>query len=244
MTYSPEEASHDLKLIADNTASFETRARLEHHLLTLLREKGNEAVATFLYSLPEHDFKSVDDSISELETQFVTTGSSPRHFVVTTFRSPHLASVNVTIEDESSAPPEPDPRHRAFYEVWESLLGIPDSEVSRLDPERKAVFLVGLLEAEVMNGGIGQYLSNTDGAHLEDTVRCLLEIGAEKACAILMEAAKLGMGSESYGAAWASKSRDFERLDDQFMESGEDLAGLTAEVFIDRSTRSRGSDTQ
>jgi hypothetical protein len=33
MTYGPDEASHDLTLIRQSTASFEVRVRLEHFLL-------------------------------------------------------------------------------------------------------------------------------------------------------------------------------------------------------------------
>ena len=38
--------------------------------------------------------------------------------------------------------------------------------------------------------------------------------------------------AESYGAAWESKSAELERLDDEFLKSGEDLAGLTADVYF------------
>ena len=123
------------------------------------------------------------------------TSSSPRS-------SAHPASVDIGVEDGSKVTPDPDPRHRSFYEVWESTLGLADAEVDGLDSRRKAVFYVGLLEAEVMNGGLGQYLSNTDGAHLDATLRCLAEIGALRRAALLAEAARVGARAESSGAAW------------------------------------------
>ena len=58
MAYGPEEASRDLTLVGEESASFEVRARLEHHLLSLLREQGCAGVAAFLQSLPEHHFIS------------------------------------------------------------------------------------------------------------------------------------------------------------------------------------------
>ncbi len=232
MTYGVDDVSRDLTRMLEGTASFDERARLEHHLLALLRADGSEAVAALLDSLPAHDFRSVDDDLSEYEARFVTAGPGPRHLVVATYLATEIQWVNVTVEDSSIEQPEPDPRHQAFYDVWESLLGISDSDVAGLDPTRKAVFLMALLEAEVMNGGLGQYLTNTDGTHLEDTVRCLAEIGAERTRAILLKAAALGAEAKSYVAAWESKSEEFERLDGQFMGSGEDLAILTADVFL------------
>ena len=232
MTYGADDVSGDLTRILEGTASFDERARLEHHLLTLLRADGSDAVAALLHALPAHDFRSADDDLTEYEARFVTTEPGSRHLVVATYLAPEIVWVNVTVEDASIEPAEPDPRHQAFYEMWESLLGMSDSEVASLDPTRKAVFLIALLEAEVMNGGLGQYLTNTDGVHLEETVRYLAEIGAQQTRTILLEAAALGAAAESYMAAWESKPDDFERLDSQFMDSGEDLAILTAETFM------------
>jgi hypothetical protein len=232
MTYGADDVSDDLTRVLEGTASFDERARLEHHLLTLLRADGGDAVAALLHSLPAHDFRSVDDDLTEYEARFVTAGPGPRHLVVATYLAPEVMWVNVTVEDTSVEPAEPDPRHQAFYDMWESLLGVSDSEVAKLDPVRKAVYLMARLEAEVMNGGLGQYLTNTDGVLLEDTVRCLGAIGARRTRAILLEAAALGAEAASYVAAWESRSKDFERLDGQFMDSGEDLAILTAEAFL------------
>jgi hypothetical protein len=145
VTYGPEEASCDFTLLSEGAASFEVRAQLEHHLLDLLRAQGTEAVTAFLQALPEHDFRLALEGTSEPEARYVTAGPGSSRLIVETFLGPDHASVNVTEEDESSEPPAPHPRHRKFHEVWESLLGIPNSAVAELDPERRAVFLVGLL---------------------------------------------------------------------------------------------------
>ncbi len=186
-------------------------------------------MAALLRSLPDHTFKRLDDGASAQDASYLSVGSDSPDILVATSLGPHLASVNVAIAVD---PPDPYPHHRAFYEVWESLLGISDSAVTQLDSKRRAVFLIGLLEAEVMNGGLGQYLTNTDGVYLEDTIQCLASIGAERTRAIVVEAGKLGAAAESYVVAWESKSKDFERLDDEFLASGEDLAGLTAGTFL------------
>jgi len=86
--------------------------------------------------------------------------------MVTICLADNVVSVNVALEDMVVQPQEQDPRHTAFYEMWEYLLGIPDSAVAELEESRRAVFLIGLFEAEVINGGLGQYLANTEGAHL------------------------------------------------------------------------------
>lgn len=232
MTYGPDGVARDMAKIRDDTASFEERAQLEYYIFTTLQERGIEAVTALLQSLTDHDFALVDDRTVEFETRYVSRRPDGQDIVVTIFAGPHSTSVNVTLADPAVVVPEPDPRHQAFYEVWESLLGLPDSAVAELDPKRQAVFLVGLLEAEVMNGGLGQYFANTDGVYLEPTVACLARIEAKKTRAILMAAAKLGAGAETWGAVWESKSEELERLDDAFLESGDDLAGLTTDVYF------------
>jgi hypothetical protein len=67
-----------------------------------------------------------------------------------------------------------------------------------------------------MNGGLGQYLTNTEGVHLSETVACLERIGANKTRELLMAAAKLGSQAESYIAAWDDEPEAFSRLDDKF----------------------------
>lgn len=232
MEYGPEHASDALNSIARGTASFETRAQLEQHLLSVLRRRGIDGVSAFLKSLPGYDFTTEGAVSGDEEGRFAALGPDARRLIVTTFRRPHLASVNVEVEDESAST-QPDPRHRAFYDIWEGMVGLGVSHVRSLDPPRQAVFYVALLEAEVMNGGLGQYLTNTDGAYVDATLRCLAEIGASRTAAILAEAARVGEAAESYAAAWEANPEIFERLDEAFLASDEDLAGLTADKFLD-----------
>jgi hypothetical protein len=108
-------------------------------------------VSAFLGSLPAHDVTA--ESTGSEDGRLIVRGRDSRRLVITTYLGPDLASVNIGIEADSGVAPEPDPRHRAFYEIWEGMLGLGDSEVEALDGRRRAVFYVGLLEAEVMNGG-------------------------------------------------------------------------------------------
>jgi hypothetical protein len=233
MTYGANEVQRDLALVREGAASFEVRARLEQHLLEQLRTLGTKGVAELLLSLPDYNFSPGADATTGSDASYVSGDESGPHLVIAMHASPDLVWVNVTVEELSSSREEQDPRHRAFYALWEDMLGLPDAKVAELDPARKAVFLIGLLEAEVMNGGLGQYLTNTNGVHFDGTIRCLTRIGAEKTRMLLIEAKKLASDADSYVAAWESKSSDFSRLDEQFLESGEDLVGLTADVFLD-----------
>lgn len=234
-TLDRNKASNTLNLIASGMASFESKAQLENHLLNLLRRNGMEGVSAFLKSLPNQNFEHKNTGLMPGQDRYVAAGGGGQRLVITTFLGPHSASVSVDVESNSDIVAEPDPRHRAFYGIWESLLGLDDSEIAGLDTSQKAVFYIGLLEAEVMNGGLGQYLSNTNGVHLDATLRCLSEIGAARTASILAEAAQLGSSAESFTVAWDSNTEVFEKLDEKFLASGEDLAGLTADTFLDKA---------
>lgn len=230
--YGPEEVSRDLTQILEGAADFKVRAELETHLLGVLRENGHGALAGLLQSLPGHRFVSLDKDTASPATRLVSSGPGTSHLVVDAYIDSHSASVNVTLEELDGVTPQPDPRHRAFYDIWERLLGVSDLLVDQLSPSQKAVYLVALLEADVMNGGLGQYLTNTGGLHLEVTLECLDRIGARKTREILNRAAALGARYGSWDEAWERRTADYERLDEEFMRAGEDLAGLTADAFL------------
>ncbi len=230
-SYGPMELARDLARIRDGTASFEDRARLEHFLLRHLQEGGNDGVASLLTSLDEFGFSLTEASDSD-DRLYSSSASGGAYLFVTTHLGANLASVNVAVQAESGPTPQPDPRHRAFYAIWESLLGASPSRLAGLDSTRRTVYLIALLEAEVMNGGFGQYLTNTDGEHVEETLACLARIGAERTHGLLIEAARLASTADSYTAAWDDEAEEFGRLDTAFLESGEDLAGMTADAIL------------
>lgn len=230
--YGPAEVSRDLTQVREGAADFKVRAELETHLLGVLQENGPGALADLLQSLSDHRFVLLDEGTASPATRLVSPGPGTRNLVVEAYLGPHSASVNVTLEELEGVTPQPDPRHRAFYDIWEDLLGVSDLIVGQLSPSQKAVYLVALLEAEVMNGGLGQYLTNTGGRHLEETLECLDSIGACKVREILSRAAALGAQYGSWDEAWERRSAEYERLDEAFMQAGEDLAGLTADAFL------------
>lgn len=232
MRYGPQEASRGLSKIRDGTASFEDRARLEECLLRRLQEYGNEGVADLLRETDDHEFVPADSSASGTEVTYTSQSPDGPRLVVTTFVGPHSASVNVTLEADSPPESEPDPRHETFYAIWDTVFDTEPSQLDDLDPAHRAVFFIALLEREVMNGGLGQYLTNTDGAYLEDTLSHLQSVGAERTRDLVARAVELAATAESYVAAWDDKAEEYSQLDTEFLDSGEDLALLTADEFL------------
>ena len=151
---------------------------------------------------------------------------------VTVYAAEDLTSISLDVEDLGRHVASLDPAQAWFYETWESLLAITDPAVVwRLDEAACAVYLVGLFEAEVMNGGIGQYLANTDGVFLDSTIEHLQLIGAIRSAEILSEAALLGGDERDWDQVWERHAEQLRTLDDRFLAAGEDLAGLTASCF-------------
>jgi hypothetical protein len=106
-----------------------------------------------------------------------------------------------------------------------------DEEVGTWSEADRAVYLVALLEAEVMNGGLGQYLTNTEGRYLDETMDTLKSVGATGIGRILTEAVGLKGANESFVDLWDTKTAQLEKLDGAFLGCGEDLAGLVAQVY-------------
>ncbi len=233
MSLSPDDCLRTLNAIWSGTASFDEQAALDFFLLDLLQKEGSEGVGDLLRSFPDESLGTIVTSSSGADVRFTITRDEGPPLLIDTFVQDDLAFVNVAMEAPASPPVEADPRHTAFYTVWKSFLRTEPPAPDHADEGERAVFLVGLLEAELMNGGFGQYLTNTDGVHLSETVACLERIGANKTRELLLAAAKLGTQAESYVAAWDDESEAYSRLDAEFYDSGEDLAGLTADRFLE-----------
>lgn len=106
-----------------------------------------------------------------------------------------------------------------FYRRYEGLA----PEDAALSPDDRLIRLVGEFEADVNNGGFGQYLGNKGEARARQALACLSVIGAKRTARWLSSA----LGARSGADALA-------RLDQQFYEKAEDLASL-AMTHIRRS---------
>jgi hypothetical protein len=104
-----------------------------------------------------------------------------------------------------------------FYRRYERLPS------GALAPDDRMVQLIGEFEADVNNGGFGQYLGNKGEARAREGLAGLSAIGAKRTARWLRSALE-GDGGED-GLA---------RLDQQFYEKAEDLASL-AMTYINQS---------
>jgi len=221
---------HGLETIAAGRASFETRADTEHALLNRLRDAGLDGLEATLRAAFADKVTRTPPDASGFEVRFVVEGLQ-EGLVVTAFSNGDVASVSIDAPSAPGQPQETDPRHDAFYTLYMSVEDTPWEAVSSLDPMRRAVFLVGLFEAQVMNGGVGQYLANTEGVFLTDTLASLVRIGALESAALLEEAAAIDSDAGTYVAAWAERPRDFERIDDRLLRVDEDWPPMAAATF-------------
>jgi hypothetical protein len=100
-------------------------------------------------------------------------------------------------------------RQAAFYERYGQL----DPQGGALSQDDRLILLVGELEADVNNGGFGQYLGNKGEARAREALASLSAIGARRTGRWLEAALEAGADG-------------LERLDQQFNEKPEDLASL------------------
>ncbi len=207
------------------------RAELEQYLFDVLIADGAAALIARLRELPGFDFMPERDEDPTALVRLVSNHAG-RVIVVSIFETPDLTSISVDVEDSDRIAPELDPAQAWFYQTWETLQSMTDpAMVNRLDPAARAVYLVGLFEAELMNGGIGQYLANSEGVFLNPTIEHLQLIGAIQSAEILSEAAQLLAANETWDDVWHRHAELLRALDDRFLRAGEDLAGLTASCF-------------
>jgi hypothetical protein len=99
-----------------------------------------------------------------------------------------------------------------FYRRYERLTALDGA----LSPEDRVIQLVGELEADVNNGGFGQYLHNKGEVRAREALACLSAIGARRTARWLASALEHRGGADA-----------LTRLDQQFYGKAEDLASLT-----------------
>jgi hypothetical protein len=115
-------------------------------------------------------------------------------------------------------------RQAAFYKRYAAI----DPEAAALSPDDRMVLSVGELEADINNGGFGQYLDNKGEARAREALKHLSTIGAKRTARWLTAAL----------AAPADRG-GLEKLDQQFLARPEDLASLVMayiEKTVNRST--------
>jgi hypothetical protein len=232
MEYGVGDCLRDLMRIRDSTASEDDETSLGFFLLSIIRDKGLHGVVALIQELDQTQLGEVEVRENTAEVIIDITRPGYRPLVVKAGDDGISPWVDVQIESDATSITPENPGHAAFYSIWERFVHGELNYTEVGAAKENAVYLIATLESQVMNGGFGQYLTNTDGLYLPETLECLEKIGALKTHALLMNAVKLANGFDSYVVAWDEKSEQYSRLDDEFYEIAEDLAGLTADAFI------------
>ncbi len=232
MEYGVHDCLRDLMRIWDSTASDDDETSLSFFLLSIIRDKGAKGVVALIQGLDQTKLGEVEITENGAEVVIKITRPGFEPLVVKAGDDDISPWVDVRIESDAIPIAFEDPRHAAFYSIWERFVYGELSSTEIGSGKENAVYLMATMESQVMNGGFGQYLTNTDGLYLPETFECLVRIGATKTHALLTAAVELASGFDSYVAAWDEKSERYSCLDDEFLEAAEDLAGLTADAFL------------
>ncbi|WP_370089664.1 DUF4375 domain-containing protein [Ekhidna sp.] len=128
---------------------------------------------------------------------------------------------------------------RSAVTDWANYAHWKDS-VNELDDTQKAVYLIGVLNQQVLNGGFNQYFDNSYGMFGYETLRVLRTIGATATADLLEQALKLvnydQLSEPEFSQYIANNLVDdsigdeLGQLDDQYdeLDNSEDLEGLLA----------------
>lgn len=227
------------------------KADLELALLEAMNENGKQGVDEAIGLLNDngHDLKLVasDGELSEYSERLPC---GERFFVVRACLSSEFSFVHVVFEaaestDVSSGEEALENLRQSFYKRFVDIVTNADTDrFTELEPDARDIYVVGLLEGEVNNGGFSQYFWNTEGQHAAVTVDVLKRVGAKETASLLRRAMKL------YGAPpsedldeWYDRLErvdsehecDLAELDEHFYEGVDDLP-----VLVMKHLNSRG----
>ncbi len=233
MTLDEKELASAFECIAKGEEGPDTRADLELYLLDELVANGTDAVVQILHNIPTMGFSLVDSDASSPNSRYKSSDENGP-IVVDIFELEDLTSINISRAQDDASGAQQYPWHEWFYSLWMSIQKLSDkSEIERLSDAERATYYIALLEAEVMNGGLGQYLTNTDGQFIDETIDCLNVVGALRTAEIVEKAKLLREKGETYDEIWETKTKQLERLDEDFLAIAEDLGKLVANKYCD-----------
>jgi hypothetical protein len=233
MAFNEKDIASAFERIAKGEEGSDTRADLELYLLDKLVANGTDAVVQILNRIPTMGFSSVESDASSLYSRYQ---SSDEYGPITVdiCELEDLTSINISRAEDDAVGAEQYPWHEWFYNLWMSIQKYSDkSEIERLSDAERSTYYIALLEAQVMNGGIGQYLTNTDGQFIDETIDCLNGVGALRTADIVEKAKLLREKGESYDEIWETKKEQLEKLDEDFLAIAEDFGKLVASKYCD-----------
>jgi hypothetical protein len=182
----------------DSSAGKRLKAKLELALLEAMNEKGKPGIDEAIGLLNDngHDLRLVasDEDLSEYSE---TLSDGERVFFVRACLSSEFSFVHVVFEPAEPAELDQadgvlEALRRSFYKCFVDIVTNVDTDrFTELEPDARDIYVVGLLEGEVNNGGFSQYFWNTEGQHAEVTVDVLKRVGAKGTASLLRRAMKL-----------------------------------------------------
>jgi hypothetical protein len=203
-----------LVALAPGTAAAErAQHAIEGLLMDALRSGGRVAGEGLVESLEAHGYAL--ERIRALPCMWSVAVPRPRVLEIwfTGGNDPVVAALSYRLGEPWGSPAQ---RRAAklqaeFYERYERMA----PEDGTLSPDDRLIQIVGEFEADVNNGGFGQYISNKGEARAREALARLSAIGAKRTGRWLASA--LEDRGDAEGLA---------RLDQEFYEKAEDLASL------------------
>lgn len=234
MAYNEKNVASVFECIAKGDEGPDTRTDLELYLLDELVANGTDAVAKILLKIPTMGFALVESDASSSNSRYQSSDEYGP-IAVDVYELDDLTSINISRAQDDVGGAKQHPWHEWFYSVWMSVQMLSDkSEIERLGDTERTTFYIALLEAQVMNGGLGQYLTNTDGQFIDETIDCLKAAGGLGTAELVESAKRLREKGQTYDEIWETKSEQLERLDERFLAIAEDLGKLVADKYCEQ----------
>jgi hypothetical protein len=201
-----------LALTPGTDAAVKEQRRIEHLLMAALRQGGRLGGEQLVDSLAAHGYTL--ERIPALPSMWRVVTAPPRVLELwfTGGDRPAVAALSYRV----GKPWGTKKQKRAailqaeFYKRYESAC----REGEPLSPLDRLIVLVGEFEADINNGGFGQYLGNKGTERAEEARASLAVVGAKRTARWLASALRLGEGAS------------YDSLDQQFDDKAEDLASL------------------
>lgn len=204
-----------LKLTPGTTKAEDQQHAIEHELMVALGAGGRESGEALVRSLADQGYE-----LERLRPCFWRVDIPTPRVLELWFNPPEdpvVAALSYRVGTPWGTPRQKRAAERqaAFYARYEKLFPMEEAETAALPPEDRLILLVGEFEADVNNGGFGQYLENKGADRAQEALGYLREIGAGRTARWLSSALKAGAGSGV-----------LDRLDSQFFDKPQDLPSL------------------
>jgi hypothetical protein len=202
-----------LALTPGGPVAEQVQRTIESSLMTALKVGGREAGEFQVETLVAHGYSL--KRIPPLPCMWRVATPAPRVLEIwfTGGDKPVVAAVSYRVGKPwgSKAQQSAAERQAEFYRRYDQL-GHEESDLSRDD---RLLKLIAEFEADVNNGGFGQYLQNKGETRARELLEYLSAVGANRTARWLASALKS-----------PSEAATLSRLDDEFCRRAEDLASL------------------